>query len=88
MGQKMETLRIIILITGSLAIIFGYLRFITDDKGNVDLNNYRFTGGLGEVIFGLLDGTRDVFSHRLTANAISAVVLYFGVLLFYIGFRM
>ena len=84
----METLRIVILITGSLAIIFGYLRFITDDKGNVDLNNYRFTGGLGEVIFGLFDGTRDVFSRRLTANAISAIVLYFGVLLFYIGFRM
>ncbi len=84
----METLRTIILIIGSFAILFGYLRFITEDKGNVDLNNYRFTGGLGYVITGLIDGTQDIFSRRLTSNAISTSVLYFGVLLFYIGFKM
>ena len=84
----MENFRIIILIFGSLSILFGYLRFITDDKGNVELYNYRFTGGLGYVIGGLLDGTRDIFSRHLTSSAITTSALYFGVLLFYIGFKM
>lgn len=84
----MEKPRIVILIVGSLLILFGYLRFITDDKGNVDLNNYRFTGGIGYVVVGLIDGTRDIFSRFFTAGALSAIALYFGLLLFVIGFKM
>ncbi|WP_249330672.1 hypothetical protein [Pseudoalteromonas sp. S3178] len=44
------------LITGCVFILFGYLRFITDETGNVNLNNYRFTGGLLLVVFGMIDG--------------------------------
>ena len=84
----METFRIVLLIIGSLSLLFGYLRFITDEKGNVDLNSYRFTGGLGYVVAGLIEGTQDMFARRLTANAISTIALYFGILLFYIGFKM
>lgn len=84
----METFRIILAIIGSLAILFGYLRFITDDKGNVNLNNYRFTGGIGLVIVGLIDGTQDIFSRHSTPNAISTAVLYFGVLLLFTAFKM
>ncbi|WP_231616714.1 MetJ regulator of methionine regulon [Pseudoalteromonas sp. NSLLW218] len=56
----MEKFKIAVLIAGSLFILFGYLRFITDDNGNVNLNNYRFTGGLPLVISGMVDGTRDL----------------------------
>ena len=56
----MENFKIAVLIAGSLFILFGYLRFITDDNGNVNLNNYRFTGGLPLVILGMVDGTRDL----------------------------
>ena len=82
----MEKFRILII--GSLLILFAYIRFITDDKGNVELNNYRFTGGLGCIIVGLIDGTRDLFLRHLTADAISTLALYIGVLLFYIGFKV
>ncbi|MEM5530918.1 MetJ regulator of methionine regulon [Pseudoalteromonas arctica] len=56
----MENFKIAVLIAGSLFILFGYLRFITDDNGNVNLNNYRFTGGSPLVILGMVDGTRDL----------------------------
>ena len=56
----MENFKIAVLIAGSLFILFGYLRFITDDNGNVNLNNYRFTGGLPLVILGMVDGSRDL----------------------------
>ena len=84
----MENLRVGIVIVGSLSILFGYLRFITDEKGNVDLNSYRFTGGIGQVIVGLLEGTQDLFARDLSANALSALAIYAGLLLFFIGFSM
>ncbi|WP_282114063.1 MetJ regulator of methionine regulon [Pseudoalteromonas arctica] len=56
----MENFKIAVLIAGSLFILFGYLRFITDDSGNVNLKNYRFTGGILLVISGMVDGTRDL----------------------------
>ncbi|WP_101758055.1 MetJ regulator of methionine regulon [Oceanicoccus sp. KOV_DT_Chl] len=82
----MENVRIIILITASILILFGYLRFITDEHGNINLNNYRFTGGLGLVIGGLLEGTRDLCSFDISKNGLSALAMYTGGLLFYIGF--
>lgn len=84
----MENFRIIILIAGSVSILFGYFRFITDEKGNVDLNNYRFTGGLGLVFSGMLAGTQDLFSRNITAKCISALAIYLGILLFCIGFSI
>jgi hypothetical protein len=83
----METLRAAILIAGSIFILYGYLRLITDKKGNVDLNRYRLTGGIGLVISGMLEGTGDLFSRKLSPNGLSALAIYVGILLFYIGFK-
>ena len=82
----MENIRIAVLVAGSIFILFGYLRFITDEKGNVNLNNYRLTGGLGLVFGGLVKGTRNLFSGDFSKNAVSALAIYLGILFFYIGF--
>jgi hypothetical protein len=84
----MEKLRIVLLITGCFFILFGYFRFITDKKGNVNLNNYRFTGGIFMVIGGMVDGTRDLFSTQRTPKRRSALAIYIGLLLFIIGFSL
>ncbi|MBH0061087.1 MULTISPECIES: hypothetical protein [unclassified Pseudoalteromonas] len=84
----METFKIAVLIAGSLFILFGYLRFITDDSGNVNLNNYRFTGGILLVISGMVDGTRDLVKRLRSKNSLSAIAVYLGILLFYIGFSI
>ncbi len=84
----MENFRVVLLIIASFSILFGYLRFITDSHGNVDLNSYRFTGGLGHVIVGFLDGTKDIFTRHLTPDAVSTFAIYIGMILFYIGFKM
>ena len=84
----MENFKIAVLIAGSLFILFGYLRFITDDSGNVNLNNYRFTGGILLVISGMVDGTRDLVKHLRSKNSLSAIAVYLGILLFYIGFSI
>ncbi|MBH0032554.1 MetJ regulator of methionine regulon [Pseudoalteromonas sp. SWYJZ98] len=84
----MENFKTAILIAGSVFILFGYLRFITDDNGNVNLNNYRFTGGLVLVISGMVDGTRDLVKRLRSKNSLSAIAVYLGILLFYIGFSI
>ncbi|PKH92041.1 MULTISPECIES: MetJ regulator of methionine regulon [unclassified Pseudoalteromonas] len=84
----MENFKIAVLIAGSLFILFGYLRFITDDNDNVNLNNYRFTGGILLVISGIVDGTRDLVKRLRSKNALSAIAVYLGILLFYIGFSI
>ncbi len=84
----MENFKTAILIAGSVFILFGYLRFITDENGNVNLNNYRFTGGLVLVISGMVDGTRDLVKRLRSKNSLSAIAVYLGILLFYIGFSI
>ena len=84
----MENFKTAILIAGSVFILFGYLRFITDDNGNVNLNNYRFTGGLVLVISGMVDGTHDLVKRLRSKNSLSAIAVYLGILLFYIGFSI
>ena len=84
----MENFKTSILIAGSVFILFGYLRFITDENGNVNLNNYRFTGGLLLVISGMVDGTRDLVKRLRSKNSLSAIAVYLGILLFYIGFSI
>ncbi len=84
----MENFKTAILIAGSVFILFGYLRFITDENGNVNLNNYRFTGGLLLVISGMVDGTRDLVKRLRSKNSLSAIAVYLGILLFYIGFSI
>lgn len=84
----MENFRVIIFIVGSALLLFGYLRFITDEQGHVNLNNYRFTGGIGLVIIGIVKGTGDIVSRDLSKDGVSALSIYMGVLLFYIGFKL
>ncbi|MDQ9090623.1 MetJ regulator of methionine regulon [Pseudoalteromonas haloplanktis] len=84
----MEKLRLVVLIIGCICILFGYFRFITDEQGNVNLQNYRFTGGLGLVLIGIVAGTHDLFSRYLSKNALSALAIYTGLLLFYLGFSI
>ncbi|ASM52238.1 hypothetical protein PESP_b0715 [Pseudoalteromonas espejiana DSM 9414] len=84
----MHNLKLIILMTGCVFILFGYLCFITDEKGNVNLNNYRFTGGLLLVVSGMIDGTQDLINRLRSKNSLSAIAIYLGILLFYIGFSI
>ena len=84
----METLRLLILVGSCGLILYGYFRFISDENGNVDLNSYRFTGGLGRVIGGMVEGTRDICSLEMTSNSYSALAIYSGALLFYICFKI
>jgi hypothetical protein len=84
----LENFKTAILIAGSVFILFGYLRFITDENGNVNLNNYRFTGGILLVISGMFDGTRDLVNRLRSKNSLSAIAVYLGILLFYIGFSI
>lgn len=81
----MEDTKTIIFIAASIAILFGYLRFITDEKGNIDLNNYRFTGGLSLVFGGMVEGTRDLIARNFSANALSALAIYCGIIGFNFG---
>jgi len=83
----METLRTITAVIASLFILFGYLRFITNEKGNVDLNSYRFTGGIQYVLMGMVEGTWDLISRELSSKAISALSIYIGALVLYCSFQ-
>lgn len=84
----METIAIVLVISASLCITFGYLRFITDKKGNINLNNYRLTSSIGLAVSGLLAGTQDLLSRNKSKDAVSALVIYFGLILFWIGFSI
>ena len=84
----METIAIVLVISASLCIIFGYLRLITDKKGNINLNNYRLTSSIGLAVSGLLAGTQDLLSRNKSKDAVSAFAIYFGLILFWIGFSI
>ena len=84
----MENLKIIVVIAASISILFGYFRLISDAKGNVNLNNYRFTGGLFLVISGMLQGARDLFSCDFSEKAVSTLSIYLGIFLFWVGFSI
>ena len=84
----MEDIKTVFFIAASIAILFGYLRFITDEKGNIDLNHYRFTGGLSLVFGGMVEGTRDLIARNISTNGLSALAIYCGVIGFYIGIKL
>lgn len=84
----MEKIRLVVVVAGSVCILFGYLRFISDEKGHVNLNNYRFTGGLGLVLSGMLVGLHDLWSRDLSRNGVSALAICLGLLLFFVGFSV
>ena len=70
---------------GCLGILAGYARYITDENGNVNLNNYRFTGGLGMVLTGFATGVRDLLAHERTEESDSALLMLGGALLAALG---
>ena len=84
----METLRTISAIAGSLLILMGYFRLITDEKGNVNLNNYRFTGGLFLVMGGMLEGARDLLSRNFSKAAVSTLAILLGAVLLVVAFSL
>ena len=84
----METIRLILLISGCVCILFGYFRLLSDNNGNVDLNNYRLTGGLGKVLCGIVAGTRDLLARKSSPKSTSAIAIYCGVILFIIGMKI
>jgi len=84
----MQKLQLILFISGCVSFLFGYLRLLSDCKGNVDLNNYRFTGGLGRVITRLYVGSCHLLSREHSYESVSAVAIYLGLILFLIGFKI
>jgi hypothetical protein len=83
--KRMATFQTVVLIIGSVLILFGYFRLITDEKGNVNLNNYRFTGGLFLVIGGMVEGARDLFALDLSAKGISTLSIVVGAAVLFLG---
>jgi len=84
----MESLKIGLLISASIIILIGYLRIITDEKGNINLNNYRLTGGVLLVCKGIYTGTCDLIAGETSKNMQSECIIYLGVILFFIGFSL
>ena len=82
----MENLRVIVLLFGSALILLGYFRLISDSKGNVELNSYRFTGGIFLVVGGMVEGTLDLFRWSMSKKCVSTLSIYLGALLFYLSF--
>lgn len=79
---------LVLLLFGLISILVGYLRLITDDDGTVDLNSWRFTGCLPAFVTGMVWGTVDLFRLRLSADAVSAVIVFMGVALVILGFKV
>lgn len=73
------------LILGTLSFLAGYLRFITDENGHVNLNNYRFTGGLGMVLTGFASGVRDLLAREWSGESTSALLMIGGLALAALG---
>ncbi|MCQ8876883.1 MetJ regulator of methionine regulon [Pseudoalteromonas shioyasakiensis] len=84
----METTRLIIFIIACGCILFGYFRLLSDEQGHVDLNNYRFTGGLGKVLYGVFEGLRDLLAAEVSSESVSACAIYAGIILFILGFSL
>lgn len=88
MVTAMDTLVGFLLVSACICLLAGYLRLITDENGNVDLNSYRFFGSMGTFIYGMCDGTMDLFSRDLSKKAISALLVYVGSVLLYLAFNV
>ena len=84
----MQHLITIIFFVGSVSILAGYLRLITDEWGNIPLNSYRFTGCLGAFLTGMVTGTYKLMSRQPTADSASAIMVYLGLGLLFIGFKL
>lgn len=87
MSEFVKSLLIPLFILGCISLLAGYLRFIVDEKGNIPLNRFRLTGCIGEFLVGLFLGTIDLSSRQLSEKAKSALLVYAGITLFFLGFR-
>ncbi|MGO2292830.1 MetJ regulator of methionine regulon [Pseudoalteromonas sp. AOP7-A1-14] len=84
----MQKLQLILFINGCVCFLFGYLRLLSDEKGNVDLHNYRFSGGLGRVLYGFYVGSCELLSAERSRESTSAISIFCGLILFLIGFNI
>ena len=82
----METLVTIMAIAASISILAGYLRLITDDNGNIPLLSYRLSGCLGAFLYGMVVGTKDLVTRKITDDALSAIMVYIGLGIFFLIF--
>ena len=73
-------------IAALVSILAGYLRLITDENGNIPLMSYRFTGCLGAFLFGMATGTRDLLYRKITSDALSSLMVYGGLAIFFVLF--
>lgn len=78
----------IIFLIGSVSLLAGYLRLITDEWGNIPLNSYRFTGCLGAFLWGVFNGTCDLIFRKITDEAISAIMVYLGIGMYFTAFNL
>lgn len=69
----------ILALLGSITILVGYLRLITEDNGNVPLLQYRLTGCIGLVVTGMMMGVQDLLHGDLTSEAVSTLLILFGI---------
>ena len=81
----MENFNTILLLIGLFLILIAYLRFITDESGNIHLNNYRLTGGIFIVLSGLMQGTIDIFKFNNSKNRFLSLLMYLGIILVYLS---
>lgn len=84
----MKNLLIPLFILGCISLLTGYFRFIVDDKGNIPINRFRLTGCIGDVLVGMVLGTSDLCARQLSDKAKSALLVYGGIVLFFLGFRL
>lgn len=82
----MHWLTLALALIGSLLFLAGYLRLIADDKGHVNLNQYRFTGGLGMALTGVATGLRDLVSREWSRESLSAALMLGGAVLAALAF--
>ena len=75
----MSKLGIVLVIAGSVGVLAGYLRLITDSDGKIPLNRWRFTGCLPAFLVGLWVGTRDLIIRRRTDESDGAVLVIAGI---------
>ena len=73
---------LLLALAGAVSFLAGYLRMITDDRGNVPLLEYRMTGCLGALVVGMMTGTLDLLGRRRSREAISALMVWAGIAAF------
>lgn len=72
----------ILIIIGSLLILYGMARLIYinhPNPQNVNLVNWMFTGGIIQLVLGLMRGFTNTVRLIFDANAIATLAIVFGI---------